>query len=154
MKTAATAVEDRVAEADLMDVVGRLRRAVRRRVRRGWAHTPLTESERELLRLVSDHPGLRVLEAAAAIGVAPNTVSTLVRRLTERGLLERRVDEDDARAARLVLSAAARRRFAEWRDRRHVVLADAMGRLSAEDRRAIEAAVPALSRLLQQVESS
>jgi DNA-binding MarR family transcriptional regulator len=138
--------------ADLMQVVGRLRRTVRRRVRRDWAHRPLTESELELLRLVDQHPGLRVLDAAAALGVAANTVSTLVGRLAASGLLERRPDPRDARAARLAVTAAARERFAAWRDRRQALVGEAMARLDGEDRRAIQACVPALRRLVELLE--
>jgi DNA-binding MarR family transcriptional regulator len=138
--------------ADLMQVVGRLRRTVRRRVRRDWAHRPLTESELELLRLVDEQPGLRVLDAAAALGVAPNTVSTLVGRLASGSLLERRPDPRDARAARLAVTAAARERFAAWRDRRQALVGAAMARLDGDDRRAIQACVPALRRLVELLE--
>jgi DNA-binding MarR family transcriptional regulator len=138
--------------ADLMQVVGRLRRTVRRRVRRDWAHRPLTESELELLRLVDEQPGLRVLDAAAALGVAPNTVSTLIGRLASGGLLERRPDPRDARAARLAVTTAARERFAAWRDRRQALVGAAMARLDGDDRRAIQACVPALRRLVELLE--
>jgi DNA-binding MarR family transcriptional regulator len=140
------------ASADLMQVVGRLRRAVRRRVRRDWAYRPLTESELELLRLVDEEPGLRVLDAAAALGVAPNTVSTLVGRLASSGLLERQPDPRDARAARLLVTTAARERFAAWRDRRQALVGEALARLDDEDRRAIQACVPALRRLVELLE--
>jgi DNA-binding MarR family transcriptional regulator len=79
-------------------------------------------------------------------------VSTLVGRLSAQGLLERRLDEDDARAARLVLTNAAVRRRAEWRDRRRDVIDGAMRPLAGGDRAAIEAALPALRRLLDAVE--
>ena len=140
------------ASADLMQVVGRLRRTVRRRVRRDWAYRPLAESELELLRLVDERPGLRVLDAAAALGVAPNTVSTLVGRLASGGLLERQPDPRDARAARLLVTGAARERFAAWRDRRQALVGEALARLDAEDRRAIQACVPALRRLVELLE--
>jgi DNA-binding MarR family transcriptional regulator len=138
--------------AELIDLVSGLRRSVRRRVRRDWSHRPLTPSELELLMLVGERPGLRVREAASAIGVAPNTVSTLVGRLTAQGLLDRLPDEEDARAARLSLTAAATRRRDEWRDRRRDVVGAAMRDLAAADRSAIGAAVPALRRLLAALE--
>jgi DNA-binding MarR family transcriptional regulator len=141
------------APDELMQVVSLLRRTVRRRVRSDWPHRPLVESELELLRLVGDRPGLRVLDAASALGVAPNTVSTLVGRLTASGLLERRVDPEDARAARLDLTGAAHRRFAEWRDRRQRVVGEAFNSLSEADRRAVATAVPALRRLVDRMEA-
>src|SRR5262245_33383701 len=132
---------ERAPAAELMALVGTLRRSVRRIVRQDWPHRPLTESEVEVLRLLRGRPGLRVREAAAALSLAPNTVSTLVGRLVDQGLLERRDDERDGRAARLYLSAAAARRIAAWRDRRQHVIERAMERLSREDRAAIARAL-------------
>lgn len=146
-QTAAAEVESAFAD-ELMHVVGRLRRIVRRRVRRDWPHRSLTESELEVLRLVRERPGFRVLDVASALGVAPNTVSTLVGRLTAAGLLERRIDSVDARAARLTISPATRRRFAEWRDRRQAMVARGLGALTERERRTIEAALPSLRRLV------
>ena len=144
----------RPPSAELMDLVGTLRRSVRRIVRQDWPHRPLTESEVEVLRLLRGRPGLRVREAAAALSLAPNTMSTLVGRLVEQDLLERRDDERDGRAARLYLSAAAARRIAAWRDRRQHVIERAMERLSEPDREVIVRALPALGRLAREVETS
>ena len=108
----------------------------------------------ELLRLVQGTPGLRVQDAAAALGVAANTVSTLVRRLDRQGLLDRGSDDRDGRAARLALTPAATRRIAAWRDRRRQILEAALRRISAADRTAVERAVPALDRLTDEVERS
>jgi DNA-binding MarR family transcriptional regulator len=137
---------------DLMRVVGQLRRSVRRRVRQDWPHAPLPETHLELLRLVSERPGLRVQEAAAALRLAPNTVSTLVNKLVSAGLLERRRDRRDGRAARLHLTGAAVQRIAAWRDRRQALVAQAMGSLAAADREAIADALPALRRLADTLE--
>lgn len=138
--------------ANLMRVVGHLRRTVRRRVRRDWPHRPLLESELELLRLIQARPGLRVQEAASALGVAPNTVSTLVGRLSALGLLQRLTDPKDGRAARLRLTAAATRRFTAWRDRRQQLVSAGMSSLGEADRRSIVRALPALQRLQLRLE--
>jgi DNA-binding MarR family transcriptional regulator len=137
---------------DLMRVVGQLRRSVRRRVRQDWPHAPLPEAHLELLRLVDERPGLRVQEAAGALRLAPNTVSTLVNKLVAAGLLERRRDRRDGRAARLHLTRAAVRRIAAWRDRRQALVAQAMATLAAADREAVAAALPALRRLADALE--
>ena len=104
------------------------------------------------MRVVARQPGCRVQEAAQALGLADNTVSTLVGRLIDRGLLERRRDEHDPRAASLQLSTAATHRIAAWRDRRSEVVGDALTSLSAKDRRAIAAALPALRHLVASLE--
>ena len=93
---------------DLMRVVGQLRRSVRRRVRQDWPHAPLPETHLELLRLVHDRPGLRVQEAAGALRLAPNTVSTLVNRLVAAGLVRRERCEDDRRGWFAVLTDQGR----------------------------------------------
>jgi DNA-binding MarR family transcriptional regulator len=136
---------------DLMAAVGRLRRSVRRRVREDWPHAPLPEAHLELLRLLHARPGVRVAEAAAALGVAPNTVSTLVNRLSADGLLERRPDAGDARAAQLHLTEAATGRIAAWRERRQALVAEALAALAPGDRKAIDEAVPALHRLADEL---
>jgi DNA-binding MarR family transcriptional regulator len=137
---------------DLMDVVGRLRRATRRKVRRDWPHQPLAESELELLRLVVHSPGTRVQDASAALGLAPNTVSTLVGKLSAAGLLSRTADPEDGRAARLHLTPAAERRIGDWRARRRDIVGGAMHAMPTADRRAIAAALPALQHLVDLLE--
>lgn len=152
------AVEPRPGDAsvaeELMQAVSRLRRAVRRTVRRDWPHRPLTESEHELIRLVRATPGLRVQEAASALGLAPNTVSTLVGELCRQGLLERRADPADGRVARLHLTAAATRRISAWRDRRQQLVARELARLRPHERAALKAALPSLWRLVDALEAT
>jgi DNA-binding MarR family transcriptional regulator len=136
----------------LTETMGRLRRSTRRLVRRDWPYQPLHESELELVRFVSHNPGCRVRDAAKALGVAQNTVSTLVGRLVDEGLLARGRDQRDSRAAALSLTPAARRRISAWRDRRGEIVGDALSSLDAEDRGAIAAALPALAHLAQVLE--
>ena len=58
-------------------------------MRHGWATEPLPTAQSELLRLVAARPGISVAEAARELRLAPNTVSTLVGRLADQGLLSR-----------------------------------------------------------------
>jgi len=139
-------------EDELMAVLGQLRRGVRARVRRDWPHPPLPEAHLELLLVVAARPGLRVQDAADALRLAPNTVSTLVNGPVLAGLVERRRDPSDGRAVRLHPTAAAQERLAAWRGRRHAVVAAAAAALPAGDREAIAAAMPALRRLTDLVE--
>lgn len=138
--------------ADVIDVVSRLRRVVRRSSRQDRPQPPLVDSEVELLRLVVSRPGLRVHEAAARLGLVSNTVSTMVGRLVSAGLLERRSDDDDGRVARLFATERAVRRMAAWRDRRARAVDEAIRLLPASDRDAVATAVPALRRLVEVLE--
>jgi DNA-binding MarR family transcriptional regulator len=131
----------------LFEALGSVRRQVRRTAGRPWP-SPLSGSQIELVRLVRRFPGGTVSEAAEALGLAGNTVSTLVRQLTDAGVLRREPDPADRRVARLHVTAAARTRIEGWRDRRAELAADALGSLDDDDRRALAGAVPALTRLV------
>ena len=132
----------------LMTTTAGLRRVVRRRVRETLPNAPLRPAQIEVLRVVEEHPGIGVAAAARALHLAGNSVSTLVNQLVDAGLLDRRIDPDDRRAARLDLTKAARERLANWRRTRTEFVASAVATLPVEDRAAIEAALPALGRLI------
>ena len=138
--------------ARLAEVIGRLRRSLRRRVRETGKFPPLHEAQLELVRLLSRSPGIRVQQAAAALQLRPNTVSSLVAGLVGQGLVSRTTDPGDGRAVRLELTPAANRRLARWRDHRHAVLGDALTRLDAADRAAVTSALEALTRLAVRLE--
>ncbi|MDQ0376891.1 MarR family winged helix-turn-helix transcriptional regulator [Amycolatopsis thermophila] len=133
---------------NLVTTIAALRRVVRRRVREKLPGTPLRPAQIELLRVVEKDPGTGVAAAARSLHLAGNSVSTLVNQLVDAGLLERKVDPDDRRAARLDLTGAARERLANWRRTRTEFVAAAVATLPARDRDAIEAALPALGRLI------
>jgi DNA-binding MarR family transcriptional regulator len=137
---------------DLLDALSGVRRAIRRSTDRPAFLSSLTGAQVELVRLLRRRPGLTVAEAAAELRVAPNTVSTLVRQLVEAGFVERAVDENDRRVARLNLAPAVRAKVQAWRDRRVETIEAAVGRLSPDDRERIADAVPALMRLSRELE--
>jgi DNA-binding MarR family transcriptional regulator len=151
MPTRAPSFEEALA-ADLTAAWGGARRRLRRRTRAGVGGEPLTGAQVELLRLVEAQPDIGVRDAATALHLAPNTVSTLVGGLVAIDLLERRPDPDDRRAARLVLTATARERLRRWRDERDRHLAAALSELGSEDLLALQASLPALERLLAVLE--
>jgi DNA-binding MarR family transcriptional regulator len=134
---------------ELSGVIGRLRRALRRRT---GSDAVLPDSHVELIRLLYERPGLKVQDAAAALRLAPNTVSTLVQQLARAGRVERRTDPDDRRSVRLFLTAETRRWVSRRRDARRTAIESAAGSLSGRERAAIEAAIPALVRLTEVLE--
>lgn len=148
-------LDQRIAErmaADLIDVIGPLRRGLRRRTREDWPLQPLTPSQSEALRVVGAHDAISVGDLAAELHVAPNTASTLVGKLHAAGLVERETDTSDRRSVRVALTAEARERIASWKDRRHGVLGAALLAADHADREAIAGSLPALRRLLEQLE--
>jgi len=61
--------------------------------------------------LVGDQPGLSLKELAKIAGLDKSQVSRVVAGLTERGLLNRGADENDARGIRLSLTKAGQRLY-------------------------------------------
>ena len=138
--------------ADLAAVVARLRRVLRRAVRRN-AVDPLPPAASDVLVTVANRPGVGVTEVADELRLAPNTVSTLVRQLVERGLLVRSTDPTDRRAARLDITPAARARIDAHRDRRAETMERALAHLDPAERQVLAAAVPLLHRLTDALEA-
>jgi len=132
---------------ELADAVFGFRRVTRRVVRQSFPGDPLPPSEAELLAFVGRSKGTGVGEAAQALQLAPNTVSTLVGRLVEAGLLERRADPADGRAARLQLTTTGTARVRRWRRHRAEVLARGLDTLDDDERAALAAALGPLRRL-------
>ena len=138
--------------ADLFAAVGAIRRTARRAARQAWAQEPLPPAQSELLRLAVARPGVTVADAAQELRLAPNTVSTLVGRLTEAGLLSRGKSPTDGRTALLAATDKGLRRLAEFRDLRADLAGQALARLSREDQRVLAKAAPALLRLSDEME--
>lgn len=135
-----------------MVAMGAVRRVARRAVRTTAHADPLPPARSELLRLAARRPGIGVAEAAAEMHLAPNSVSTMVSKLTEDGLLTRGRVASDGRSVRLTVTEAGAARVDQWRDIRADLAGRAFARLTPADRQAIAAAIPALTRLAAQME--
>jgi DNA-binding MarR family transcriptional regulator len=107
----------------------------------------LTGAQLDLVRLVRRRPGISVAEAAAELRLAANTVSTLVRQLTDAGLLLRHADGVDRRIARLELTPEMQRKVDRFRDRRVALLAAAIAELRPAERRRLAETTSLLRRL-------
>jgi DNA-binding MarR family transcriptional regulator len=116
--------------AELFGTVGRFRRQLRRSAGRSFDGLGqpggLTESQAELLRLVGRQPGISVSAAANELGLAANTASTLVSKLSAGGLLNREADPADRRVGRLRLTESAQRVADASRTARRAALADVL----------------------------
>lgn len=138
--------------AELMAALGAVRRVARRAVRNSAIADPLPPARSELLRLAFRRPGIGVAEAAADLHLAPNSVSTMVSKLAEDGLLNRGRVANDGRSVRLTVTEAGAARVTQWRDIRADLAGRSLSRLTPADRQAIVAAIPALTRLAEQME--
>jgi DNA-binding MarR family transcriptional regulator len=137
--------------AQLLAAMGAVRRVARRAVRTS-VHDPLPPARSELLRLVARRPGIGVAEAAAELRLAPNSVSTMVSKLAEDGLLNRGRVASDGRSVRLTVTEAGAARINQWQDIRTDLAGRALDRLAPADRRALMAAIPVLTLLAEQME--
>ncbi|BBZ01508.1 MarR family transcriptional regulator [Mycolicibacterium chitae] len=119
--------------ADIFDTVGRFRRQMRRSAGRAFDSAGLPESQADLVRLIGRQPGISVSAAAAELGLAANTASTLVSKLSGDGLVLREVDPTDRRVGRLRLSTDAQRIADETRQARRAALAGILDQLSNDE---------------------
>lgn len=130
---------------EVFSVVGRFRRQLRRSTGQAFADAGLTESQSELLRLVGRRPGISISEAAAELGLAPNTASTLVSKLSSDGHLVRSVDASDRRVGRLRLTEPAQRSADASRAARRTALGDVLDDLGADKVEALTRGLAVLS---------
>jgi DNA-binding MarR family transcriptional regulator len=138
----------------LTDVVTRLRRVLRASIRSDYPWERLPMAQIEILQRLHVEPGLRVNDLAERHRLANNTVSVLVQQLVLGGLVTRTPDPADRRAVRLHLTDEGRHMLTEWRRAHERRFDTALDRLAAADRTALVAALPALSRLVDELESA
>jgi len=101
----------------------------------------------ELLQTLADGSRTRVGDLAEDLHLAPSTVSGLISQMLTSGLVQRDTDPDDRRAAVVVLTVEGKKQLAAWESANERRVADALSRLSKEDRAAITAALPGLRAL-------
>jgi DNA-binding MarR family transcriptional regulator len=139
--------------AELSRVVGRFRRQLRRSAGRGFDSARLTESQTELLWLVSRQPGISVSAAAAELGLVPNTASTLVSKLVANSLLIRTAGDTDRRVGQLRLAEPSQRIVDASRAARRELLSEVLRELDSDQIDSLTKGLEVLdtmSRLLQE----
>jgi len=136
----------------LLPTLGAVRRTLRRVGGSAFEDDALTAAQREVVLLVGRRPGRPVSEVARELGLAPNTVSTIVSRLVALGLVVRTTAPDDRRVGRLSLGAAAQARADAARRARRAVLTRALEALDPVQVEQVRAGVGALAALVAQLE--
>ena len=107
-----------------LELVARLRVAVARLNRQLRQQAgDLTPTMQSALVTIEHHGPITLGALAAIEQVAPATVTKLVTKLVEAGLVHRTVDAEDRRVARVELSLDGAERLAESRNRRNAHLA-------------------------------
>lgn len=133
---------------ELVDGTTRLVEAVSRADRLAQRHFGLSGAQLFVLRLLAESPAQSVNDLAARTGTHQSTVSVVVGRLVARGLVSRRVSEDDARRVTLALTRTGRDLARRAPESAHSPLAEALLRLPRRERRAL---AQSLARLVDEL---
>jgi DNA-binding MarR family transcriptional regulator len=133
--------------ARLRAIVGKLSRRLNALAR----GSGLTPSQLSALGVVARRGPVRLSELAELESVNPTMLSRVVAALEEDGLIVRRPDPADRRASLLEVTSTGRRTHDRLRDERGRVLTDGLEALRPADVAAVEAALPALELLVDQV---
>jgi DNA-binding MarR family transcriptional regulator len=138
-----TLTHEQVA-SELRPVLLRLARELRKETEQ----LGVTARQATLLWLVKRSPGLSLAELAAEEGISPPALSGHVDRLERAGLIERVRSSEDRRRVGLRLTDEGGRLMRSIRARRTTWLAGRMRALEPGELAAIDAAIPALLRLV------
>jgi DNA-binding MarR family transcriptional regulator len=120
-----------------------------RQLRKELAPLGITGGQASLLWTIRTHPGIGVRELAEREGVSPPAMTAYVDRLEALGLVARRRSERDRRRVELGLTAEGARTLRSARTRRTAWLAARLRRLEPDELASVEAALPALRRLIE-----
>jgi DNA-binding MarR family transcriptional regulator len=132
------------------EAIDRLRGAltrISRRVDRQTSAGALTTTQSSVLASIAIKGPIGLGELADYEGVNPTMLSRVIGKLEDAGLIERRGDESDRRAARVEVTPAGTRLRSELLAQRSALLADRLAGLPDDTVRAVLAAVPALEEL-------
>ncbi|HEY6383223.1 MAG TPA: MarR family transcriptional regulator [Pseudolabrys sp.] len=97
--------------AELADHVLIIAREIQFRGYQDPRAVPLTATEGMVMRYIQDHPITAPKQIAAAVGLQRSNLSTLMRDLERKGLIERTMSEGDRRGVTVRLAEAGRRNY-------------------------------------------
>jgi DNA-binding MarR family transcriptional regulator len=134
-----------------VELASQLRIAIARSARRlrQEAGTDLSPSLTAALVTVERHGPLTPSELAARERVQRPTVTGLVFRLEEAGLIARAADPTDGRSSLITVTPAGRKLLAAGRTRKDAFLSERLDALGAEDRATLERAATLLEGMLE-----
>jgi DNA-binding MarR family transcriptional regulator len=149
METDTHASSTDIVDGDVIEVAARLRLAVARlgRQLRQQAGTGLSPSQHAVLASIDANTTLTLGELAVIEQVAPPTITRIVAKLADDGLVERTADPVDRRVARVSVTAEGHRRMDLSRHRRNAWLARRLDDLPLGDTERLAAALDVLEAL-------
>ena len=111
--------------------------AMRREFDRRAQALGVTRAQWRVLTRLSRQDGLRQVELAEQLDVEPITLSRMIDRLSDAGLVERRADDEDRRAWRIGLTPKAGPIIEGLRALGETFLEDALQGISAEEQKKV-----------------
>jgi len=133
-------------EQDLRVIRDIIRRPLEAEIARG----NLTGPQQSVLRALVLSEALSLKELSGQLGLAHSTVSGIVDRLQEQGLVERRVDKSDKRVTRIAVTQAVRVFVRETLPKLTIhPLVEALGRADMSQRRVIVKGLKTLRKTLE-----
>jgi len=91
-----------------------------------------------VLTMVALQEGINQKDLAFLLGIRPQTIGEMLRKLEERGLVERRKSEEDARATQVFLTDEGRARADEIAEQRALAAADMFAVLTDEEKEQLD----------------
>jgi DNA-binding MarR family transcriptional regulator len=132
-------------------VVSGLRLAVMRLARRlrQQASGDITPSMMSALTSVEALGPMTIGDLAGIEQIQPPTMTIIVNRLAEQGLIKKETDPTDRRFTRISISPEGKRFSSQHRSRKDAYLAKALSKLSDQEVSSVRKAIPILEKLLE-----
>jgi DNA-binding MarR family transcriptional regulator len=111
------------------------------------ASVGVTSSQLVVLRQLAEHGPSAMLDLAAGVGVTGPTMTSTVRILLRKGLVERRHEDEDWRTVLVSITVPGQGALAAASAQRVALISGAMQALSVEQRALLTVALPALQAL-------
>lgn len=152
-------MNDETPGEDLLALAQDFREALRHSiylVRRLDADGELSAAQISTLKMLLEADsdgGVRVGEIARNQGVKVPSATEQIIKLERAGLVHREADPTDSRAVRVRLTAAGHTAVESANARRNAVMAQILGGLPEQDRRALAAAMPVIGRINESVQT-
>jgi DNA-binding MarR family transcriptional regulator len=123
-------------------------------LRRQFAQSEITLTQARTLSTLATRGPHRVTDLALLEQVAQPTMSNLVARLEDHGLVERISDSSDPKATLISITREGTRQWRSMVALRTHLLASGLALLTASEKKALEAALPALERLVDELQGA
>jgi DNA-binding MarR family transcriptional regulator len=140
--SSSTAEPELELAAHLRVLIARLARQLRQQ-----AGTGLSPTQQSALVTIEASGPISLGDLAVAEQIAPPSVTRVVAKLEDDGLVQRQIDPGDRRVVRVSITYEGRRRLEHSRSRRNAWLARQVRSLDPADRDRLHAALPALEAL-------